>query len=168
MANALDRLVAYSTAPATYDPPSPAECAAAAAEIKRLREALLSAMDFVNDAANVTPKVLTYRFHEFRPSDRKALKQVIASGDEGHKQFVAALRVYLQKWAEADWLTEYDLERIGQWTAKHYPDLARQVADMAGRQRSQAEGEQARKTYAVMQKAVSTGPNRGGRSEWQT
>ncbi|WP_370301649.1 hypothetical protein [Pseudooceanicola sp.] len=99
------------------------------------------------------PRILTYRFHEFRPSDRKELRRVLAA-DGGRDAFVAALDIYLQKWAKADWLTEYDLERIAQWTALHFPDVAKQVEEMAARELSAAQMEQAKKTYATMSTAT--------------
>lgn len=76
------------------------------------------------------PKTLTYRFHEFRPSDREALRAILVT-EGGEALFLAALQIYLRKWADADWLTEYDLERIGQWTARHFPQVAFSVQEMA-------------------------------------
>jgi hypothetical protein len=100
------------------------------------------------------PKIITYRFHEFRPSDRAALKQVL-NGEHGQQVFVAALGIYLRKWAEADWLTEYDLERIAQWIAIHFPSAAKAVESMAVRELAGARNEQAKKTYAVMAEAIT-------------
>ena len=95
------------------------------------------------------PRTLTYRFHEFRPSDRNALREVLgAAGGEG--AFIDALKIYLQKWAAADWLTEYDLERIARWTARHFPNVAGAVESMAESELSRAQSEQARRTYRVM------------------
>jgi len=96
-----------------------------------------------------TPRTLTFRFHEFRPSDRKKLKETIVL-DGGPQAFEAALRLYLVKWAEATWLTEYDIERIGKWTAIHFPDVAKAVVTMCRRELAGAQNEQAKKTYAVM------------------
>lgn len=101
-----------------------------------------------------TPKILTYRFHEFRPSDRQALKKVLQEKD-GRDKYVSALRIYLQKWADSDWLTEYDLERIGQWTVTHCPDVAGAVRLMARSELASAQNEQAKKTYSVMEKSVA-------------
>ena len=100
------------------------------------------------------PKIITYRFHEFRPSDRAVLKQLL-TGENGEQAFVAALGIYLRKWAEADWLTEYDLERIAKWTAIHFPSAAEAVETMTLRELSGARNEQAKKTYAVMAEAIS-------------
>lgn len=99
------------------------------------------------------PKIVTYRFHEFRPSDRAALKNLLTSAN-GSQIFVAAVALYLRKWAEADWLTEYDLERIAEWTARHFPGVARDVERMANRELASARNEQAKKTYAVMAEAI--------------
>ncbi|PWE31158.1 hypothetical protein DDZ14_14135 [Maritimibacter sp. 55A14] len=101
------------------------------------------------------PKVLTYRFHEFRPSDRKALKGVLAE-DGGSDLFVEALRIYLRKWADSDWLTEYDIERVGQWTVMHFPQVAQSVEDMAKKELASARNAQAKKTYKAMKQASHT------------
>jgi hypothetical protein len=99
------------------------------------------------------PKIITYRFHEFRPSDRAVLKQLLTE-ENGQQAFVAALGIYMRKWAEASWLTEYDLERIAQWTAIHFPSAAQAVESMASRELAGAQNEQAKKTYFVMAEAI--------------
>lgn len=99
------------------------------------------------------PKTLTYRFHQFRPSDRQDLKKVLLSSN-GQAAFVAALELYLQKWADADWLTEYDLERIAEWTSIHAPTTARAVEKRVREALSGAQGEQAKRTYSVMLSAL--------------
>lgn len=107
----------------------------------------------VNDMSeNQTPKILTFRFHEFRPSDRRALEEVL-KGEEGRAAYVDALRIYLQGWAGADWLTEYDIERIGKWTATYFPEVSRAVEDMATSELRAAPNERARKTFQVMAEA---------------
>lgn len=102
---------------------------------------------------DMSPRILTYRFHEFRPSDRTILTEVL-SADGGRAAFIAALEIYLGKWADANWLTEYDLTRIAKWTATHFPQVAHDVAIMVSRKRAGAQNEQAKKTYAVMSDAL--------------
>ena len=101
----------------------------------------------------MSPRILTYRFHEFRPSDRSALKEVLATAG-GQGAFISALEIYLRKWAAANWLTDYDLTRIAKWTSAHFPDVAREVEVMVNRQLAGAQNEQAKKTYAVMSGAI--------------
>lgn len=100
-----------------------------------------------------SPTILTYRFHEFRPSDRKVLKQVLHE-DGGKNLFIQALKIYLDKWSTADWLTEYDLERIAKWTAIHFPEVSAEVEDMAAKASKAAVTDQAKRTYDVMVKAT--------------
>ena len=100
------------------------------------------------------PRVLTYRFHQFRPSDRAVLKTTALS-EKGDQVFVAALELYLQKWADADWLTEYDLERIGQWTEVHLPKVSGLAHKMVCRKLSSAHNEQSKQTYTVMLRSLS-------------
>ena len=99
--------------------------------------------------------VLTYRFHNFRPSDRLVLKQVVCThGGEG--VFLAALEVYLGKWARADFVTEYEIERIAVWVGAHLGrPLLEKIAAMADREQASARTENAKKTYATMLDAVS-------------
>lgn len=68
----------------------------------------------------MAPETLTYRFHKFRPSDRTELRN-IAMGDGNIDLFVSALKIYMSSWAKADWLAEYDVERIACWCAIHLP-----------------------------------------------
>ena len=102
---------------------------------------------------DMSPRILTYRFHEFRPSDRSVLREVLTMTG-GQAAFISALEIYLRKWAAADWLTEYDLTRIAKWTVAHFPNVARDVEVMASRQFSGAQNEQAKRTYAVMVGAI--------------
>lgn len=69
-----------------------------------------------------SPDVLTYRFHQFRPSDRDALRGVL-SQPQGDAVFLRALERYLDTWAEGTWLQEYDIEVIAEWCAIHARQL---------------------------------------------
>lgn len=57
-----------------------------------------------------------YLFGSFRASERKKLL-VVAQQDK--TLFLAALDDFLHRWATADWLEEYNVERVGAWIAKH-------------------------------------------------
>lgn len=101
-----------------------------------------------------TPNVLTYKFHDFRPSDRIALKDV-ARAEGGEDVFLAALEIYLRKWANAEWLNEYKIERIAVWAGAHLPkSLLGKMHAKFSRERDGAQTENAKKTYSVMANAV--------------
>jgi hypothetical protein len=74
-------------------------------------------MDIVMTSSNIGAKALSFAFGTFKPSDRRRLLEAANSGDSGELLFVEALVVYLEGWANADWLEEYNVERIGQWIA---------------------------------------------------
>lgn len=57
-----------------------------------------------------------YLFGSFRASERKKLL-LIAQQDKA--LFITALDDFLHRWATADWLEEYNVERVGAWIAKH-------------------------------------------------
>lgn len=57
-----------------------------------------------------------YLFGSFRASERKKLLLVAQQDKE---LFIAALDDFLHRWATADWLEEYNVERVGAWIAKH-------------------------------------------------
>lgn len=98
--------------------------------------------------ANEPAEDLTHRFHEFSPSDRKVLRCVLEHG--GERTFMIALQIYLQKWADANWLAEDDIDRIGLWISAHFPDVASSARQMAKRHMAQANNSHAKKTYAAM------------------
>lgn len=103
---------------------------------------------------STTPNILTYKFHDFRPSDRAVLKHVVST-DGGEAIFIAALEIYLKKWAVAEWLTEYEIERIAVWAGAHMPpSVLDKMRQMASRAKSSAQTENAKQTYSVMLEAV--------------
>lgn len=103
---------------------------------------------------SMTPNILTYKFHNFRPSDRMTLKEVVKV-DGGEALFLAALEIYLKKWAVAEWLTEYELERIAIWAGAHLNvSVLRGMQQMSVRAKSCAQSENAKQTYSVMLEAV--------------
>jgi len=59
---------------------------------------------------------LVYLFGSFLPSQRAIL---LAESRTNQAQFMSALQTFLGKWARADWLEEYNVERVGEWIAKH-------------------------------------------------
>jgi hypothetical protein len=74
-------------------------------------------MDIMMTSSNVGANALSFAFGTFKPSDRRRLLEVSSAGDDGELLFVEALFVYLEGWATADWLEEYNVERIGNWIA---------------------------------------------------
>lgn len=114
------------------------------------------------------PNVLTYKFHDFRPSDRAALRAVaLSEGGEG--LFLAALGIYLKKWANAEWLTEYEIERIAVWAGVHLPrPMIEKMAQIFSRERDAAQTENAKKTYQVMSLAIQKELRKQGTSPTAT
>ena len=76
-----------------------------------------------------------YMFGSLRPSERKILRDA-ASADHG--AFVLALQDFLAGWAKADWLEEYNVERVGKWIARECGrEVLRAAEDLARRQLAQ-------------------------------
>jgi hypothetical protein len=64
-----------------------------------------------------TPAVSAmYLFGSFRSSERKKL---LAVSKDNKPLFISALEDFLNRWATADWLEEYNVERVGSWIAKN-------------------------------------------------
>ena len=66
------------------------------------------------------PSAISFKFGNFSPSDRRSLLAYFETED-GIKSFVDALVIYLEGWAEADWLEAYSVEIIGEWISKTAP-----------------------------------------------
>lgn len=69
---------------------------------------------------------LVYMLGSLLPSQRAVLLDQ-AKNDPG--QFKAGLDSFLSKWARADWLEEYNVERVGEWIAKHCPEAVKRDAE---------------------------------------
>jgi hypothetical protein len=65
MTTAFDRMVTYSAAPDTYDPPSPEQCGEAAAQIAALRAALVDMSGRIDWASNMFHN--SQRWHDEDP-----------------------------------------------------------------------------------------------------
>jgi hypothetical protein len=76
------------------------------------------------ESAMNSPNSLSYKFGNFSPSDRRDLLDVLQS-EEGEEIFTKALVIYLEGWANADWLEAYSVEIIGEWIAKKAPSSVR-------------------------------------------
>ncbi|GLS88212.1 hypothetical protein GCM10010873_31860 [Cypionkella aquatica] len=61
---------------------------------------------------------LAFLFGSFRPSEREVLLNAANSSPD---KFASALEVFLDGWAGADWIEEYNIERVGKWIAKRCP-----------------------------------------------
>jgi hypothetical protein len=72
------------------------------------------------DCTMTDPSALSFKFGNFSPSDRRALLELFKS-KEGEEVFIKALVIYLEGWANADWLEVYSVEIIGEWVAKKAP-----------------------------------------------
>lgn len=66
-----------------------------------------------------------YLFGSFRVSERKKL---LATSKENKPLFISALEEFLDRWAKADWLEEYNVERVGAWIAKNCDEGIREAA----------------------------------------
>lgn len=69
-------------------------------------------------------KAVSFKFGKFSPSDRRILLSYFKT-DDGIETFVSALVIYLEGWAEADWLEAYSVEIIGEWISKNAPKKAK-------------------------------------------
>lgn len=58
---------------------------------------------------------IMYLFGSFRSSERRAL---LAAAANQQGEFLEALADFLERWANADWLEEYNVERVGKWISK--------------------------------------------------
>lgn len=104
---------------------------------------------------SISPKVLTYRFHDFRPSDRVVLRDALHC-TAGDSAFCDALFIYMDKWASADWLQEYDIERIAIWIANVAPTETVDKLLAQAAKKSQIGTENARKTYEVFVSSINS------------
>lgn len=66
-----------------------------------------------------------YLFGSFRSSERKTL---LAVSKENKALFINALEGFLSRWAAADWLEEYNVERVGTWIAKNCDESIQKAA----------------------------------------
>ena len=71
-------------------------------------------------AVPTSPEGAMYRIGSFRPSDRRALLELVRT-DGGDDAFVEAIQMFLKKWAEADWIEAYNIERVAKWCALKLP-----------------------------------------------
>lgn len=70
-----------------------------------------------------------FLFGSFRPSERKEL---LKQSKLDPQVFQGALREYLDVWARADWLEEYNVERVGRWVGKNCSsELVSKIKKMA-------------------------------------
>lgn len=70
------------------------------------------------DMTSPQPIAAMYLFGSFRSSERKKLLKL---SSEKQDVFLSALADFLDRWATADWLEEYNVERVGRWIAKTCP-----------------------------------------------
>lgn len=112
-----------------------------------------------------SPDVLTYRFHQFRPSDRDALRGVLGQ-PTGDVVFIRALERYLDTWADGTWLQEYDIEVIAEWCAIHARHLLPALNTLA--QNKMGGSGQVAQVYGVFNAALSHAFPADVRSQDQT
>lgn len=67
---------------------------------------------------HATRMKLMFLFGTFRPSERVVL---LAAAQTQPGEFLGALESFLEKWADADWIEEYNVERVGEWIASKCP-----------------------------------------------
>jgi hypothetical protein len=61
-------------------------------------------------------EILMYNFGSLRPSEREVL-EMTAQDLTRRPVFLAALNLFIDEWARANWLEEYNIERVGLWIA---------------------------------------------------
>jgi len=62
--------------------------------------------------------MLMSRLNSFRPSDRDALNKHFRDESTRDDAF-RAVKNFVVRWEEADWLEAYSVERIGKWVSKY-------------------------------------------------
>lgn len=67
---------------------------------------------------------LMFQIGSFKPSDRRAIRQAILA-EGGESMFVEALMEFLKRWEEADWLEDYNVERVAIWSSINVPRTLR-------------------------------------------
>lgn len=77
------------------------------------------------------PVAAMYLFGSFRSSERRKLKQLSV---DNQAVFMDALEDFLERWASADWLEEYNVERVARWIAKN---CSQELVDIALRHAEQ-------------------------------
>jgi len=107
-----------------------------------------------------SPSRLMYLFGSFRPSERATL---LESAKTDAKAFNEALKVFLAKWAEASWLEEYNVERVGEWIAAKCPiSVQREARLIAERELDLAKADDTNRVRTY--RAFVDGMARNGRS----
>jgi hypothetical protein len=97
---------------------------------------------------------VSYAFGPFKPSNRQLLLKILAETN-GEELFVAALEVYLETWANDDWLEDYSVERIGIWTKVNgSTSLVALVKTMIAKNQQRA-GRNRAKTYAAILRGLT-------------
>ena len=104
-----------------------------------------------------TPSVSAmYLFGSFRASERKKLLAV----SKGNKPlFIDALEDFLNRWAKADWLEEYNVERVGTWIAKSCDKSIQDAAmqRISGRTSANSGAEESKSVHDRTYKAFKSG-----------
>ncbi|MGE6697144.1 hypothetical protein ACQKH5_05580 [Hyphomonas sp. NPDC076900] len=66
--------------------------------------------------------MLVSRLGTFRPSDRATLNR--SFGDPASRDVaIDAVKQFVLRWENANWLEVYSIERIGKWIAKYRPEM---------------------------------------------
>lgn len=60
---------------------------------------------------------VTAHLGAFRPSDRSALDRYLKD-ERTRSEALSAIKDFVIRWEEANWLEAYSIERIGKWIAK--------------------------------------------------
>lgn len=109
---------------------------------------------------NRTHSRLMYLFGTFKPSERVTLLDA-ARGDM--PAFIDALDDFLEIWADASWLEEYNVERVGEWIIAKCPadvrDRARELAQTKLRDSRAADEDSVfTRTYRAFLKGMTPSP----------
>lgn len=86
------------------------------------------------NSAPTSAQKLMYQIGSFKPSDRRAIRAAISS-EGGGNLFVEALMEFLKRWEDADWLEDYNVERVAIWSSINIPvtlraEITRRIQSM--------------------------------------
>jgi DNA-binding winged helix-turn-helix (wHTH) protein len=111
----------------------------------------------MNQDRTLDSKTLSLEFSSFRPFDRKRLLAISKGALGGGPQlFIDALEVYLESWANSDWVEEYEIERVGIWIAENCHGLIASRAGMLASLQIESDRTNRRKTYYALRKGLTS------------
>ena len=131
-------------------------------EIRALKSLLKRVQSAQEDLTGMAPPFLlsdvtslSHFFHEFGPSERKALKNAIDAGETD--LFLAAFENYVDGWKDAPWSDEEKVERIASWSKIHLePALVDRMHDLAEKKLQKATTQVEKELWNVLAASLNS------------